>query len=421
MACWSAGDHAGQRLHRGGVTQNLRTIRDIPLRLRSEGETPFPARFEIRGEVYMTLSGFERLNEERAADGLPDLRQPAQRRGGQPAPARSAITATAPLRFFGFQIQLDPESGETLPLRTQAEILETLAGLGRAREPRRAICADLDEVIAFAEAAERARRGARLRDRRRGREGVPVRLWPELGVVGEREPRWAIAYKFAPDLATTRLQEIRINVGRTGSLNPYAVLEPVEIGGAMVKPGHPPQLRGRGAQGPAPRRHGPGEARRRRDPPGRGPADAGADREERAFVPPDACPACGTPVERPAGEVMVYCPNSSCPARIYWGIVHFVSRGAWTSAAWASAPCSSCWTPGLVRDFADLYALTEATCWSWKGSAVSAANLVELHRGVQGSAAVPAPLRPRHPARRQPRRPAHRPGVRQHGRAPGRG
>jgi DNA ligase (NAD+) len=360
-----------------GVTQNLRTIRDIPLRLRSEGETPFPARFEIRGEVYMSLSGFERLNEDRATDGLPTFANPRNAAAGSLRQLDPRITATRPLRFFGFQLQLDPASAEGLPVRTQADVLETLLAWGVPVNPRRAICAGLDEVIEFAREAEAARGDLDYEIDGVVVKVAPLNLWGELGVIGEREPRWAIAYKFAPDLATTRLQEIRINVGRTGSLNPYAVLEPVEIGGAVVKLA---TLHNFDDVARKDLRHGDMVLVKRAGdviPQVVAPLTQERTGTEQPFIPPDACPVCGSEIERPAGEVMVYCPNSSCPARIYWGVVHFVSRGALDIRGLGERTVQQLLDTGLVRDFADLYALTPDQLRGLEGFGdVSAGNLL---------------------------------------------
>lgn len=360
-----------------GVTSNLRTVGHIPLRLRDDADIAYPARFEIRGEVYMSLSGFERLNERRAGAGLATFANPRNAAAGSLRQLDPSITADRPLRFFGFQLQLDPDSGESLPLSTQADILDALTAWGVPVNPQRRVCADLEEVVEFARRAEAERAELDYEI-----DGVVVKvarldLWPELGVIGEREPRWAVAYKFAPDLATTRLEEIRINVGRTGSLNPYAVLEPVEIGGAMVKLATLHNFEDIARKGLM-----TGDmvlVKRAGDviPQVVAPLTDERTGEETPFVPPETCPVCGTPVERPEGEVMVYCPNGSCPGRIYWGIVHFVSQGAMDIRGLGERTVRQLLDEGRVRDFADLYALTEEELLELEGfGTVSAGNLL---------------------------------------------
>src|SRR6185503_16664635 len=145
------------------------------------------------------------------------------------------VTADRPLRYFGYQVQLDPRSNDRLGAQSQADVLELLEQWGLPVNPVRSVAADLTGVMEFADRIDRTRG-----DLDYAIDGIvvkvnPLWLWDELGVVGERDPRWATAYKFAPDLATTRLKDIKVNVGRTGSINPYAELEPVEIGGATVK------------------------------------------------------------------------------------------------------------------------------------------------------------------------------------------
>ncbi len=360
------------------ITPNLRTINDIPLRLRDEGAAPLPARLEVRGEVYMTLSGFERLNERRAAEGQATFANPRNAAAGSLRQLDSTVTAGRPLRFFGFQIQLDPDRGAALPLETQTEVLDTLQAWGVPVNPERRACATLDDVVAFAGEAETARADLDYEIDGVVVKVAPLRLWPELGVIGDREPRWAVAYKFAPDLATTRLKEIRINVGRTGSLNPYAVLEPVEIGGAMVKLATLHNFEDVARKGLM-----NGDlvlVKRAGDviPQVVAPLTDERTGEETPFVPPETCPVCGTPVESPEDEVMVYCPNGSCPGRIYWGLVHFVSQGAMDIRGLGERTARQLLDEDRVRDFADLYALTKEDLLELEGfGEVSARNLLE--------------------------------------------
>ncbi|MGH9456936.1 MAG: NAD-dependent DNA ligase LigA, partial [Thermoanaerobaculia bacterium] len=214
------------------VTRNIRTIREIPLRLRGDD---IPARLEVRGEVYLSISGFEKLNEQRVAAGEPTFANPRNSAAGSLRQLDPRVTARRPLRFFAYQVVPDDPAGPARIAERQADILELLRAWGFPVEPRWRRAADLDQVIAFTGEIETARGGIDFEI-----DGVvvkvdPIAYWQELGVIGEREPRYATAYKFAPDLVTTRLLSIGINVGRTGSLNPYACLEPIEIGGAIVK------------------------------------------------------------------------------------------------------------------------------------------------------------------------------------------
>jgi DNA ligase (NAD+) len=183
-----------------------------------------------------------------------------------------------------------------------------------------------------------------------------LRLHDVLGVVG-REPRWAVAFKFPPTQRTTRLLDIRVNVGRTGSMNPYAVLEPVNIGGAVVKMAtlhNEEDIQRKDVRiGDTVIVQRAGEV----IPQVVGPVTSKRTGKERPFVPPDACPACGTPVVRPEGEVMRYCPNTSCPAQTYRLLTHFVSRGAMDIDGVGEQLCASLLEAGLVKSPADLYVL----------------------------------------------------------------
>lgn len=339
------------------VTRNLRTIREIPLRLL-EGSRPAPPLLEVRGEVYMSLSGFIELNAGRAAAGESTFANPRNSAAGSLRQLDPGITATRPLHFFAFAVQLDPRAEGSLGVRTQVELLELLASWGLPVNRAYAACSSLAEVETYVRALEAKRPELDYEI-----DGAVIKvdslsLHGELGIVGGREPRWAIAYKFAPTLATTRLLGIEINVGRTGSLNPYAVLQPVEIGGATVK---------------LATLHNEDDIRRKDIRPGDlvvvkragevipqvvGPVlDEGARRSE-PFSMPEHCPVCGSPVERPTNEVMTYCPNGACPARSYWGLVHFVSGGAMDIRGLGERTCKQLRDDGIVTDVADLYFLT---------------------------------------------------------------
>ena len=358
------------------VTRNLRTIREIPLRLR-EGAVAVPSTMEIRGEVYLSLSGFERLNQRRAAEGLATFANPRNAAAGSLRQLDPSVTASRPLRFFAYAIETGPR-GDALPVSTQRGLLDALREWGLPVNPIARFCAGLDEVLEFVGEFERTRQTLDYEVDGAVVKVDPLGLHGELGVVGGREPRWATAYKFAPDMAITTLRAIEINVGRTGALNPYAVLEPVEVGGVVVR---------------LATLHNEEDIRRKDIRVGEKvlvkrageviPQVVGPQLEEGQargpeFAMPDRCPACGTPVERPHEEVMTYCPNSACPARIYWGVVHFAARGAMDIRGLGEERIRLFLEKGLVRDVGDLYSLTEEMLLSLEGfQAKSARNLLE--------------------------------------------
>ncbi len=358
------------------ITQNIRTLRDVPLRLRSS--TAVPRVREIRGEVYIPLSGFAAMNARRAEAGEPAFANPRNAAAGALRQLDPRLTAQRPLRFFGFQVQLDPATAERLPVTTQHQLLELLTAWGVPTNPNRQVCAHMDDVITFTEHAGRQRGGLDY-----GIDGVvvklqPLALWDELGVVGEREPRWAVAYKYPPDLAVTRLLSIELNVGRTGSLNPYAKLEAVEIGGTTVR-----QATLHNFEDIARKDLRSGDwvvVQRAGDviPQVVGPVVERRTGAEIPFTPPTACPSCGTPLESPADEVMVYCPNVSCPDRILWGLVHFVAQDAMDIRGLGERTAVQLLERSLVADYADLFAITAADLLALEGfGGVSAANLVD--------------------------------------------
>jgi len=356
------------------VTPNLRTVHDVPLRLRTARP---PRRLEIRGEIYMPFDGFERMNEGRAADGLSVFANPRNAAAGALRQLDPAITATRPLRFFGYAAA-DPDG--PLPVDTQSALLALLAEWGVPVAPHARHAATLAEVMAWAADVEHRLRASLNFAIDGGVVKVDrLRLQDELGVVGGREPRWAIARKFAPDIAVTRLLAIRVNVGRTGALNPFAELEPVDVGGATVKlatlhnfdlvrdkdlrAGDWVQVKRAGDVIPqiiAPLTD-------RRDPADPPPATEA----------PTACPVCGTRAVREEGEVAIYCPNVACPGRRLEALVHFAARDAMDIRGLSYARLEQFVAAGLVTDVADLYALTaEQLAGLERFAAKSAAALV---------------------------------------------
>lgn len=334
------------------ITANLRTIPDVPLRLAGTGH---PALLEIRGEVYFPSAAFARLNREREEEGEPLFANPRNSAAGSLRQLDPAITRARRLRMFAFQIEAIEGR---LAVRTHHEILELLAAWGFQVEPHHQQCADLAAVKQAILEYERL-----LPSLPFGADGVVVKvdrrdLQDDLGVVGDREPRWAIARKFAPEVAVTRLLEIRVNVGRTGALNPWAVLEPVELGGVTISSA---TLHNEEVITQKDIRVGDWvEVVRAGEviPQVIGPLRERRDGSEVPFALPDRCPACSRPVERPADEVMAYCVNARCPGRIHEGIVHFASRGAMDIRGLGVERVRQLTDAGLIKDLGDLYRLS---------------------------------------------------------------
>ncbi len=336
------------------VTPNLRTVLDLPLRLHGRG---WPARMEIRGEVYLSKSRFEKLNAERERAGEPLFANPRNAAAGALRQLDSRITRARRLRLFCFHVETLEGRGAAgaLPFDTQDALLRQLAAWGFPVEPHHALVPSLAAAHAAIEKLER-----RLPTLDYGADGVVVKVNPlalhaELGTVGDREPRWAVARKFAPEVQVTRLREIRINVGRTGALNPYAVLDPVEIGGVTVSQAtlHNAEL----IEAKDIREGDWVEVTRAGEviPQVLGPVRARRTGKEKRFRMPDRCPACKSRVEQPQDEVMTYCPNVSCPARIQEGIFHFASRGAMDIRSLGYERVRALLDAKLIQDVADLY------------------------------------------------------------------
>ena len=352
------------------VTANLRTVKDVPLRLTGKGVPPL---IEIRGEVYLPFDQFERMNEERVAAGEPVLANPRNAAAGSLRQLDPAQTAKRPLRFFGYSVALPP--GTRAPFTSQWELLETLAAWGIPVAPHRRRFDTLAEVHAHAHQVEHKVRG----ELNFAIDGLVVkadalRVHDEAGDIGGREPRWAIARKFAPDIAQTRLLDIRVNVGRTGTLNPYAVLEPVEIGGTIVKLAtlHNEELIRRKdlRVGDLVQVKRAGEV----IPQIIAPIPERRTGSEVPWRMPDRCPACDTPVRRDDEEVAIFCPNDACPGRRLEGVVHFASRGTMDIRGLGYERVRLLLDEKLITDVADLYTVTPEQLMGVEGFAKKSAQ-----------------------------------------------
>ena len=339
------------------VTANLRTIREIPLRLRGK-EKDHPALIEIRGEVYFPFDAFERLNEERTKAGEPVFANPRNSAAGSLRQQDPAATAARPLRFFGYAYAVP--GAKSLPFETQSELLKTLSSWGIPAAPHHKRCRSLSEVNAYAHTIETKVRA----ELNFGIDGIVIKvdslaLQAELGDAG-REPRWAIARKFAADIAETKLLAIEVNVGRTGKINPYAVLEPVEVGGTTVSRA---TLHNYELVKQKDLREGDTVLLKRAGdviPQVIGPVPEKRDPKHPPPTPkiPTRCPACGTPVR--ASEKDLFCDNDFCEGRRLEAMVHFASRGAMDIDGLSYARIEQLLEAGLIHDIADLYELKEA-------------------------------------------------------------
>ena len=333
------------------ITQNLKTVRSIPLSVPEQA----PPRFEVRGEVYLPKVGFKKLNEERARQELPLFANPRNAAAGSVRQLDSSITARRPLDIFVYG--LGWAEGKTVP-DTHWEIMQWLKSLGFKINPNIALCHSLDE------AEEYYRRWTEKREESPYEaDGIvakvnSIALQQELGTAAH-EPRWAIAYKFPAVQGTTKLIDIGINVGRTGTLNPYAVLEPVRVGGVVISSAamhneediHRKDIRigdwvvVQRAGEVIPEIVQPIVSRRTG--------------KERIFHMPDHCPVCGSEVMKPEREAMHRCTNGACPSQALERIKHFASRGAMDMDGVGERLCQTLFQAGLIKDAADLYYLTK--------------------------------------------------------------
>ena len=350
------------------VTGNLRTVLDLPLRLRGKG---WPKKMEVRGEVYLPKSQFTKVNRDREKAGESPFANPRNAAAGALRQLDPRITRARGLRVFTFQVEAP---GLKLGIDSQHELLETLLEWGLPVEPHHTRVSDLDAAH-----QEITKLQALLPTLDYGADGVAVKvdkrsLYAELGTVGNREPRWAVARKFAPEVQITKLLEIRINVGRTGALNPYAVLEPVEIGGVTVSNA---TLHNAELIAAKDIREGDWvEVTRAGEviPQILGPVKDRRTGSEKPYKMPERCPSCGSQVEHPQDEVMTYCPNISCPSRILESIVHFASRSAMDIRRLGYERVRALLDAKLITNVADLYKLTSMQLLTLEGFAEKSAQ-----------------------------------------------
>ncbi|MDP2916374.1 MAG: NAD-dependent DNA ligase LigA, partial [Dehalococcoidia bacterium] len=342
------------------ITQNVKTIRSIPLSVKNA-----PARFEVRGEIFLPRTAFHKLNEERAAEGLPLFANPRNAAAGSVRQLDPRVTARRPLDMYAYA--LGYMEGKPMP-DTHWEAMEYIKSLGFKVNPNNKLVDTIDDVEAYYQTWVERRDAMPYEADGEVAKINQFALQEQLGAVG-REPRWAIAYKFPPIETTTRLLEIGISVGRTGTLNPYAILEPVAVGGVTlrqaalhnendirrkdIREGDTVIVRRAGQV--IPEVVAPVTSKRAANAKEFSLLEKIFDKKKNR----PACPECGGEVIRPEGEVMYYCANAACPAQLQERIEHFASRGAMDIRGIGESMAALLLREGLVRDVSDIYYLTK--------------------------------------------------------------
>jgi DNA ligase (NAD+) len=365
---FSLGATRGDGVRGEDITANLRTVKSLPLRipvgglsltapagaLQSADDVPrAPARLVVRGEAYMPIDAFETFNRQQAAEGKRTYANPRNTAAGSLRVLDPSITASRPLRLYCYQvveIEGEPE------LTSQWQALDFLRRLGFPVSDQNRRFSDFEAVVEYCVGWEAVRETLNFEA-----DGLVIKIddfatQERLGAVGNA-PRWAVAYKYPAPEAVTRLNRIVVNVGRTGTLNPAAELEPVRIGGVTVSNA---TLHNADYVAERDIREGDMVVVKRAGevipqvlrpvlelrPPGAQP-----------WQMPDRCPACGEPVERPEGEVATYCVNAACPAQLVRSVEYFVSRGAMDIEGFGIRQAELFVELGFLHDVADIYRL----------------------------------------------------------------
>lgn len=347
------------------VTANVRTVKSIPLRIpATPAGPPAPAKIEVRGEIYMPIADFNRFNQQQLEKDEKIFANPRNAAAGSLRMLDSKITAQRPLALYSYAIGYV----EGAEIHSQKEALDYLRALGFPVNPDILHTGDFEEVLKFIHTWMEKRDNLAY-----DADGAVIKindfaLQQELGVVGNA-PRWAIAYKFPAREATTKLLEIRTNVGRTGQITPYAVLEPVNIGGVTVRQASLHNFDDlakkdiRAGDTVVVKRAGdviPQVVKAIEDlrPP-----------DSQPYQPPSRCPVCGEPSTRLGEDVALFCINAACPAQLIRQIEYFVSRGAMDIEGFGIKIGEQLAAQGLLKDIADIYFLTRDQLLALEGFA----------------------------------------------------
>jgi DNA ligase (NAD+) len=350
---FSIGSTRGDGFVGENVTQNLRTIKSIPLTLIPEKDKPLPSHLEVRGEVYLPLQAFEEFNRKRELTGDPLFANPRNAAAGSLRQLDSSITAQRPLDIFCYA--LGQVAGHTF--RTQWDLLDGLRQWGFKINPQRRRCRNIDEVVAYYREMDEKREKLPYEI-----DGVVIKvnsidLEEALGTIA-RSPRWALAWKFKPRQAITKIRDIIVNVGRTGALTPTAVMDPVRIGGVEVSRA---TLHNQDEMDKKDVRIGDTVLIQRAGDVIPEVVQTLPERrtgKEKRFPIPDKCPVCGSDAFRPDGETVARCLSANCPAKLKESVIHFASRDAMDIDGLGEKIIEQLVDRGRVKDYADLYSLT---------------------------------------------------------------
>ncbi|MCJ7751918.1 MAG: NAD-dependent DNA ligase LigA [Armatimonadetes bacterium] len=333
------------------ITQNLRTVRAIPLRMLTDDP---PALAEVRGEVYLDRREFARINREREEEGQPLFANPRNAAAGSVRQLDSSITARRRLDIIVY----GTGALEGISFERHSEMLGYLVTVGFRASPERAVCLGIDEAAAYCREWQE-----KHADLNYGTDGVVLKvdslaIQSDLGQVS-RSPRWAVAYKFPPEEQTTVVKDIFVSVGRTGALTPVAMMEPVVISGSTVQMA---TLHNEDEVARKDVRVGDTVVVRTAGdviPEVVSVIESKRTGDERAFVMPDTCPVCGAEAVREEGEAVRRCTGIACPAQINGRIEHFFSRGALDAEGLGPKIIAQLTAKEMVRDPADLYFLAK--------------------------------------------------------------
>lgn len=337
------------------VTQNLKTIESIPLKLNGNFTTgnqkfSLPQTFEVRGEVVMTKKVFAKINQEQERLGLPKYANPRNVAAGSIRQLDSKITSARKLEFFAFEIIT------AVGQKTHGEVHQILSGLGFKTDPNSQSCPNLEKVAAYLKTWEKQRQGLAYQT-----DGVVIianniALQKRLGFVGKNE-RWMAAYKFSAEQATTKVKDIKVQVGRTGALTPVAILQPVRLAGSTVSRA---TLHNQDEIDRLDLRIGDTVIVQKAGdiiPDIMSVLPKLRTGKEKKFSMPKKCPICSSAVIRPEGEVNFYCSNPKCFAVEQEKIVHFVSKKAFNMDGLGPKIIGALINAGLINSAADLFKL----------------------------------------------------------------